>query len=85
MLTLPSMDVGMIHAALEKAGIQFEADAVREGLSIMPKKLDEHTASLTQPGTYACYTCGHVETFHQPVTAPICRRCGRSEWCPTVH
>ncbi|QJD81188.1 DUF421 domain-containing protein [Spirosoma rhododendri] len=63
---------------------QFEGGEVREGLSIMPKKLDERTASLTQPGTYACYTCGHVETYYQPVTAPICRQCGQSDWCPTV-
>lgn len=64
---------------------QFEKDDIREGLSIMPKKLDERTENLARPGTYACYTCGHVETFHQPVKAPICRQCGQSAWCRTVR
>ncbi len=37
MLTLPSMDVGMIHAALEKAGIQFEADAEGRTNAVLAK------------------------------------------------
>ena len=37
MPTLPSMDVGMIRAALEKAGVQFETDAEGRITAVLPK------------------------------------------------
>ncbi|PRY28192.1 uncharacterized membrane protein YcaP (DUF421 family) [Spirosoma oryzae] len=63
----------------------FKEGAVLDGLSIMPRLLDARTERLTTPGTYACYTCGHVERFDQPVDAPVCRHCGQTKWCMTVR
>ncbi len=64
---------------------QFKEHETRDGLSIMPRELDMRTERLTKPGTYACYTCGHVEHFDKSVEAPICRHCGESKWCTTVR
>lgn len=63
---------------------QFEPDAVRPGLPILPKVLGQHTKSISKPGAYACCTCGNVQSFPHPVSQQTCSRCNQSVWVEAI-
>lgn len=82
--------LGQIRTAIREPNgqlsvYQFEPDAVRKGLPILPKEFDRHTEYIDQPGDYACCTCGNVQTFDAPASRPPCPRCGKPIWVGAAH
>ena len=82
--------LGQIRVAiLEHNGqlslFQFEPDAVRVGLPILPKLFDRNTRHIHEPGEYACCTCGNVTSFQHPINEPACQRCHQPVWVKAVR
>jgi uncharacterized membrane protein YcaP (DUF421 family) len=49
------------------------------GLPILPDRLKTATKTISQPGIYACYKCGNVQTFTLD-NRPICENCQNEQW-----
>ena len=63
----------------------FKPEEVRKGLPILPNELARQTQHPTEPGDYACCTCGHVQPFGALIDQPPCQRCGQSVWVKAAH
>ncbi|AQG77950.1 YetF domain-containing protein [Spirosoma montaniterrae] len=59
---------------------RFKAEETRKGLPILPKLFDKHTDHVQEPGSYACCTCGYVQTFDKPAQQPPCPTCSNPVW-----
>ena len=81
--------LGQIRTAiLEPNGqlsvFQFSEDAVRLGLPILPNELKKFTTQISQPGDYACCTCGNVHTFTVSATQSHCQICNNTSWVKAI-
>ena len=76
--------LGQIRVAiLEPSGVvslfRQPAEAVRPGLPILPKALDNHTEHIVRAGTYACKHCGQTQPM-QPDQDTTCPNCSNKTW-----
>ena len=63
---------------------QYSANDTIPGLPILPNELKRHTESISEPGSYACCTCGNVHTFSAPTDSFLCPRCAHGNWVKAV-
>ncbi len=82
--------LGQIETAiLEHNGqlsvFEYEPDAVRPGLPILPKVFGQHTERINDTGEYACCTCGQVESFTKPTEHWPCPRCQQPVWVKAIQ
>jgi len=77
---LGQVRIAILEASAQFSVFEFDPDDVRPGLPILPKELSRHTEHIHDLGSYACCTCGNVESFEAPVDHPKCPRCDQSVW-----
>ncbi|GAB3499148.1 DUF421 domain-containing protein [Spirosoma knui] len=81
--------LGEVQAAiLEPTGevsvFQYPQNDVKAGLPVMPKALQNSTETIAEAGTYACTTCGNIQTFAAS-SQPICPNCQHNQWVKATH
>jgi uncharacterized membrane protein YcaP (DUF421 family) len=55
-----------------------EDDQVMEGLPIFPELLDNPLLHVSEPGRYACISCGNIEHLHS--SKHVCSICKNDKW-----
>ncbi|AUD01482.1 DUF421 domain-containing protein [Spirosoma pollinicola] len=63
---------------------QFNAEAVRPGLPILPNELKKHSEHIDQSGDYACCSCGNVQMFNAPADRVHCQQCNKTGWVKAI-
>jgi uncharacterized membrane protein YcaP (DUF421 family) len=64
---------------------QFRENDTRPGLPILPNELKRHTESLSEPGDYACCTCGSVQSISTSTDSLTCPRCTHTHWVKAMR
>lgn len=78
---LGQVRLAYIEATGEISVFFYAPEDTRPGLSILPERLEQSTAHITEAGSYACTECGAVVQL-APVPAHACAVCRGPRWLP---
>lgn len=80
--------VGQVETAILETNGQvsffyYSDEQVQPGLPILPHIYNQKHCTVSEPGQYACTTCGRVSELTPAQST--CSRCQQSEWVKAIH
>jgi uncharacterized membrane protein YcaP (DUF421 family) len=81
---LGEVQTAILEPTGEVSVFQYAETDVKAGLPVMPKALRTFSQTIAETGTYACSTCGLVDTFRAD-SQPLCPNCQQDHWVRATH